>query len=83
MCSLSKMSVACQGSTQSTFIKVACLQLDSYFTIFKLKILSLKLSSISHSSKNLIHNSETEIGVGMESWERMERKKKNIYLTPS
>lgn len=65
-----------------TFIKVACLQLDSYFTIFKLKILSLKLRSLSHSSKNLIYNSGTEIGVGMESWERME-KKKNIYLTPS
>lgn len=62
-----------------TFIKVACLPLDSYFTIFKLNILSLKLSSISHSSKNLIYNSVTEIGVAMESWEKMERKKEHLF----
>lgn len=42
--------------------------------MFKLKILSLKLSSISHSTKNLIYNSGTDVGVGMEGWEKMEEK---------
>lgn len=76
MCSLSKICVTCQGLND--FHKGVCLQLDSYFTIFKLKTLSFKLSITSHSSMNLIYNSGTEVGVGMEGREKMEKKKRTF-----
>lgn len=82
MCSLSKIFVTCQGFTQSKWLSW---RMHAYSGIVillysNLRFLSLKLSSLSHSSKNLIYNSWTEIGVGMESWERMERKKKKEHL---
>lgn len=65
-----------------TFIKV-CEYSWIFILLHSISRLSLKLYSISHSPKNLIYNSGTEVGVGMEGWEKMEEKKKNIYLAPS
>ena len=66
--------------TLSDFHKGMCWQLDIYFTIFKRKIFSFKLSTISHSPKNLIYNPRKAVGMGMEGWgEKRKRRKEHLF----